>query len=72
MCTMPSDIHLALALPISLQPASAEEPADKPAEDIVAPAAEGAAPTRPADEVSGGTEQPEAKKPKVCILVTFL
>ncbi|CAM9374590.1 unnamed protein product [Ascophyllum nodosum] len=49
---------------LEAEPASAEEPADKPAEDIVAPAAEGAAPTRPADEVSGGTEQPEAKKPK--------
>lgn len=49
---------------VFLKPAKAETADGKP-ENPVAPAAEGSVPTRPADEVSGGTEQPDAKKPKV-------
>lgn len=41
-----------------------EEAADKPCEESVAPAADGAVPTRTVDEVSGGTEMPDAKKTK--------
>lgn len=41
------------------------EAADGNPENPVAPAAEGSVPTRLADEVSGGIEQPDAKKPKV-------
>ena len=52
-------------------PAATEEPAAAaPASDAtVTPAAteEAAATTRPVDEVSGGTEEPDAKKAKVIV-----